>query len=109
MHFAFASSFDSHLLLGAAHWKLDGFAAYITNSCNCEMQVLGEALLASGYIAYMGPLPGSYREQVLDACPARLYSQELGMLEVKAAQSMLFDAVAQPTLARSKESSDCSL
>jgi len=27
-------------------------------------QVLGEALLASGYIAYMGPLPGSYREKV---------------------------------------------
>ena len=27
-------------------------------------QVLGEALLASGYIAYLGPLPGSYRAKV---------------------------------------------
>jgi hypothetical protein len=27
-------------------------------------QVLGEALLGSGYIAYLGPVPGSYRLQV---------------------------------------------
>ncbi len=29
----------------------------------CRVQVLGEALLAAGYFAYLGPLPGSYRLQ----------------------------------------------
>ena len=34
-----------------------------SNVTSCT-QVLGEVLLSAGYLAYLGPLPGSYRKQV---------------------------------------------